>query len=226
MVGDSDLRSNDLGAGREAGRAGLRRAEIAPRFGQLRHLEGRVPTPHGLIEVKLDRDGGGEIVIPDGVTAVVRFDDAPLIGGESAPGGIASPVDVRRPRVRIGRRRNPMAMFSPYRVLDLTTERGLLCGQMLGDMGADVVKIEPPGGSAARAIGPFYNDAPHPDRSLYWWAYNRTSAQSRSTSSATPAASSCFASSSARIFLSSRTIPTKWRAAVSASTIWRKSILP
>jgi crotonobetainyl-CoA:carnitine CoA-transferase CaiB-like acyl-CoA transferase len=67
-----------------------------------------------------------------------------------------------------------MAMLSPYRVLDLTTERGLLCGQMLGDMGADVIKIEPPGGSAARAVGPFYNDAPHPDRSLYWWAYNRS----------------------------------------------------
>src|SRR5271167_1618706 len=66
-----------------------------------------------------------------------------------------------------------MAMLTPYRVLDLTTERGLLCGQMLGDMGADVIKIEPPGGSAARAVGPFYNDAPHPDRSLYWWAYNR-----------------------------------------------------
>jgi crotonobetainyl-CoA:carnitine CoA-transferase CaiB-like acyl-CoA transferase len=44
---------------------------------------------------------------------------------------------------------------------------------MLADMGADVVKVEPPGGSAARGIGPFYKDAPHPDRSLYWWAYNR-----------------------------------------------------
>jgi crotonobetainyl-CoA:carnitine CoA-transferase CaiB-like acyl-CoA transferase len=58
-------------------------------------------------------------------------------------------------------------------VLDLTTERGLLCGQLLGDLGADVVKVEPPGGSPARSIGPFYNDTPHPDRSLYWWAYNR-----------------------------------------------------
>jgi crotonobetainyl-CoA:carnitine CoA-transferase CaiB-like acyl-CoA transferase len=66
-----------------------------------------------------------------------------------------------------------MSMLSPYRVLDLTTERGLLCGQMLGDMGADVIKVEPPGGSPARAIGPFYHDAPHRDRSLYWWAYNR-----------------------------------------------------
>jgi len=64
-------------------------------------------------------------------------------------------------------------MLTPYRVLDLTTERGLLCGQMLGDMGADVIKVEPPGGSPARAMGPFHNDVRHPDRSLYWWAYNR-----------------------------------------------------
>jgi crotonobetainyl-CoA:carnitine CoA-transferase CaiB-like acyl-CoA transferase len=66
-----------------------------------------------------------------------------------------------------------MSMLSPYRVLDLTTERGLLCGQMLADMGADVIKVEPPGGSSARQIGPFYKDTPHRDRSLYWWAYNR-----------------------------------------------------
>lgn len=64
-------------------------------------------------------------------------------------------------------------MLSPYRVLDLTTERGLLCGQMLGDLGADVIKMEPPGGSPARKLGPFYQNQPHPDRSLYWWAYNR-----------------------------------------------------
>ena len=64
-------------------------------------------------------------------------------------------------------------MLSPYRVLDLTTERGLLCGQILGDLGADVIKIEPPGGSPARWLAPFYHDEPHPDRSLYWWANNR-----------------------------------------------------
>lgn len=64
-------------------------------------------------------------------------------------------------------------MLSAYRVLDLTTERGLLCGQILGDLGADVIKIEPPGGSPARQLAPFYHDQPHPDRSLFWWAYNR-----------------------------------------------------
>ena len=64
-------------------------------------------------------------------------------------------------------------MLSPYRVLDLTTERGLLCGQILGDLGADVIKIEPPGGSPARRLAPFFEDKPDPERSLYWWSYNR-----------------------------------------------------
>ena len=41
-----------------------------------------------------------------------------------------------------------------YRVLDLTDERGLLAGRMLADLGADVVQIEPAGGSPARAASP------------------------------------------------------------------------
>jgi crotonobetainyl-CoA:carnitine CoA-transferase CaiB-like acyl-CoA transferase len=65
------------------------------------------------------------------------------------------------------------AMLRPYRVLDLTTERGFLCGQMLADLGADVIKVEPPGGSPGRRLAPFFRDVPHPDRSLYFWAYNR-----------------------------------------------------
>ena len=64
-------------------------------------------------------------------------------------------------------------MLAPYRVLDLTTERGLLCGQILADLGADVIKIEPPGGSSARKLGPFYQDQEDAENSLYWWAYNR-----------------------------------------------------
>jgi crotonobetainyl-CoA:carnitine CoA-transferase CaiB-like acyl-CoA transferase len=62
-------------------------------------------------------------------------------------------------------------MLSPYRVLDLTDERGILCGKILADLGADVIQVEPPGGSSARRIGPFYQDQVHPERSLFWWAY-------------------------------------------------------
>ena len=64
------------------------------------------------------------------------------------------------------------SLLSGYRVLDLTDEKGLLCAKLLGDFGADVVKIEPPGGDPARNIGPFYKDIPHPEKSLYWFFTN------------------------------------------------------
>lgn len=47
-----------------------------------------------------------------------------------------------------------MSLLSPYRVLDLTDERGMLAGRMLADLGADVVQVEPPGGSSARQRAP------------------------------------------------------------------------
>jgi len=62
--------------------------------------------------------------------------------------------------------------LSGYRALDLTDEKGHLCGKVLADLGADVIKVEPPGGDPSRNIGPFYRDEPHPERSLPWWAFN------------------------------------------------------
>jgi len=64
------------------------------------------------------------------------------------------------------------SLLGGYRVLDLTDEKGLLCGKTLGDLGADVIKVERPGGDPARNIGPFYKDIPDPEKSLYWFAYN------------------------------------------------------
>lgn len=64
-------------------------------------------------------------------------------------------------------------MLSSYRVLDLTDERGHLAGFIWAQMGADVIAIEPPGGSSARRLGPFAGDVDDPERSLHHWAYNR-----------------------------------------------------
>ena len=55
-------------------------------------------------------------------------------------------------------------MLEHLRVLDLTDERGLLCGRMLADLGADVVQVEPLGGSTARSAPPVAAAGP----SLYW----------------------------------------------------------
>jgi benzylsuccinate CoA-transferase BbsE subunit len=58
------------------------------------------------------------------------------------------------------------------RILELADETGQFCGKLLGDLGADVVKIEPPGGERNRRVGPFLDDIPHPERSLSFWYYN------------------------------------------------------
>ncbi|MEE9285015.1 MAG: CoA transferase [Dehalococcoidia bacterium] len=62
--------------------------------------------------------------------------------------------------------------LAPYRVLDLANETGFLCGRILGDLGADVIKVEPPGGDPARRHGPYYHDDDDPEKSLSWYAYN------------------------------------------------------
>ena len=77
-------------------------------------------------------------------------------------------------------------MLGAYRVIDLTDERGQLAGMILGLLGADVIAVEPPAGTASRRIGPFAGEIEDPvedpvvedrvedtERSLVHWAYNR-----------------------------------------------------
>lgn len=58
------------------------------------------------------------------------------------------------------------------RVVEYTGQLGQLAGKLLADMGADVIKVEPPAGSEARAVGPFVDDVPGPNRSLNFWYHN------------------------------------------------------
>lgn len=62
--------------------------------------------------------------------------------------------------------------LSAYRVLDLAGPLALHCTKLLADMGADVIKIEPPAGDESRRMPPFKDDIPHPETSLYFVHFN------------------------------------------------------
>lgn len=64
-------------------------------------------------------------------------------------------------------------LLSPYRVLDLSDERGEVAGFVLAALGADVIAVEPPGGSSSRHRPPFAGGSPDPERSLTHWSYAR-----------------------------------------------------
>jgi crotonobetainyl-CoA:carnitine CoA-transferase CaiB-like acyl-CoA transferase len=65
------------------------------------------------------------------------------------------------------------AGFLPrYRVLDLADEKGTYCGKLLGDLGAEVIKVEPPCGDKTRSRGPFFKNEAHPEKSLFFLYFN------------------------------------------------------
>ena len=65
-----------------------------------------------------------------------------------------------------------MSLLAPYRVLDLTGPLGFLTGKIFGDLGADVIKIEPRGGDASRRLPPFLENGNGSPPSLNWLAHN------------------------------------------------------
>ncbi|MBM3157111.1 MAG: CoA transferase [Chloroflexi bacterium] len=72
----------------------------------------------------------------------------------------------------MSRPKSKNAALDDLRVLDLAGPTGLYCTKQLADLGADVIKIEPPGGDPTREIGPFYHNETDPEKSLYWFHFN------------------------------------------------------
>lgn len=64
----------------------------------------------------------------------------------------------------------PEGLLHGLRALDLTDEKGALCGKILADLGVDTIKVEKTGGDALRNTPPFYRDQADPQRSLLWFA--------------------------------------------------------
>ena len=64
-------------------------------------------------------------------------------------------------------------MLAGLRVIEVADERAEYTGLLLAGLGAEVVKVEPPEGNATRRIGPFLEDEPGLERSLFFWNYNR-----------------------------------------------------
>jgi crotonobetainyl-CoA:carnitine CoA-transferase CaiB-like acyl-CoA transferase len=88
-------------------------------------------------------------------------------------------------------------MLDGVRILDLTEEPGFLAGKILGDLGADVIKLEPPGGDPVGRRGPFLGDVADPERSLRWLALN-TSKRGITLALATPRGQALFRELAAR----------------------------
>ena len=68
-------------------------------------------------------------------------------------------------------------MLSPYRVVDLTDEGAMICGQILGDLGADVILVEPLAGAQRGGLGLTLTICPAPNRSLNFCRSTETSAR-------------------------------------------------
>ena len=64
-------------------------------------------------------------------------------------------------------------MLDGVKVLDLSEDiAGSFCTRLLADYGADVLKVEPPSGAHLRRMGPFFQDDPNPEKSLFYLPLN------------------------------------------------------
>lgn len=69
-------------------------------------------------------------------------------------------------------KQRPPEGLSSCRVLDLAAPGGQYCSKLLADLGADVIKVEPPNGDGGRRLGPFKDEDTARRHSLFFAYYN------------------------------------------------------
>jgi benzylsuccinate CoA-transferase BbsE subunit len=73
---------------------------------------------------------------------------------------------------RMEDREEKEGLLSGIQILDLADEKASFCSKLLADLGADVIKVERPGGDPSRMTGPFFKNIPSPEASLFFWCNN------------------------------------------------------
>src|ERR1044071_5334372 len=67
----------------------------------------------------------------------------------------------------------PVHPFAGLKVVELAEDPGgEFAGRLLAEMGAELIKVEPPDGSPTRQVGPWAGGEASPDTSLNFWFYN------------------------------------------------------
>jgi crotonobetainyl-CoA:carnitine CoA-transferase CaiB-like acyl-CoA transferase len=67
---------------------------------------------------------------------------------------------------------NLNSALSDLTVLEIGDQSGEYAALLLGGLGADIIKVEPPGGAPSRRIGPYASGEPDPEQSMFFWRYN------------------------------------------------------
>ena len=134
----------------------------------------------------------------------------PLWGGRG--GGSLARSKLRRMDSRVRSCREERSMLRPYRVLDLTDGRAELAPLMLAGLGADVIKVEPPGGCRSRLEPPLVPPCPPAWPACASTPSTAASAASCSTSTARAAAPTSSRSSPAPTSCSRTPARARWTA--------------
>lgn len=74
----------------------------------------------------------------------------------------------------VSKKRRNSAPLSPCRFIEVADEKGVYCGKLLAELGADTIKVEKPGGDDTRNIHPFAGDDPHTEKGFFSLYYNQT----------------------------------------------------